>query len=163
MNPFTPRPSLRKIIMNDYGSVLLMTAIVVSWGLFFGSKAFGGLPTRHGVVIPHAEGGAFGYRMAIVATVVGAPLLVWRVSTYLRLLSFGRVVEATIVEVWFDKDRGRIEFSYTFEGQQLRAGNPVMKNKDTRDLRVGDRVQVVIDTEKPKRAVILQVYCASSS
>jgi hypothetical protein len=94
---------------------------------------------------------------------VCAPLLLWRVSAYRQLLSFGRIVEATITSVWFDKDRGRVEFSYQFEGQQLATGNPVMKNKATKALRQGERVQLAIDPENPKRAVILHLYSVSSS
>lgn len=85
-------------------------------------------------------------------------LLLWRISIFTAVFNDGLDTPATISQVNFFRDRGRISYVYTFQGQKYRSGNAVMKTKLTRNYQVGDEVMVLVDRSKPKRAFVRDLY-----
>jgi hypothetical protein len=67
-------------------------------------------------------------------------------------------VYGVITSIAFRRDRGKAEYSYTFQGQTYTAGSAVMKNGRTKQLRTGAEVALVVDPTAPERATIRELY-----
>jgi hypothetical protein len=91
-------------------------------------------------------------------TVIALAVLVWRYASVQALFSYGLESKAIINSVSFYKDRGKIFFKYTFEGQKYRLANHVMRTKRTSALRIGAEVDILIDRNNPKRAILRDLF-----
>jgi len=91
-------------------------------------------------------------------SVIALIVLLWRIQLFNTIFSDGMTANATISKVWFFRDRGRINYSYTYLGQNYSSGNVVMKIKKTRQIKVGDQVVVMVNRNKPKQAFIRDLY-----
>jgi hypothetical protein len=154
--------STGKIIMNDYAAFLLTIGGPIALAISAFTAAFGFIPS-----IRHRGGQQvdpqFIMGMCVVAVVVTMLLfymLSRRISRIKRILADGSRTKAKVLEIGFIKDRGRIEFEYTYGGQQHRTGTAVMKNKQTTAISPGDEIEVALDPVDPRRAFVVQLYCA---
>ena len=150
------KPSFVGIVKNDYGALIGLMTPLLFWGLFIATNVFG---------LSFARGGrgkglppeAFLY-IAIVGTVLGISLLVWRFYSFQNTFANGENAVGQITSVSFFKDRGRIEYSYSLNGQTHQSGNAIMKNQKTQSFREGDQIELIIDRLNPKRAFIKILY-----
>lgn len=142
------QPSFLKIIMIDYAALLGWLFPTVAWGIYILLLALGNTKTSD-------------YSLLIIfasITVLALVVLVWRVQVINTVFSDGIESTATIRNVSFFRDRGRVDYIYTYQGQKYASGNAVHKVKQTQALKVGDPVVVVIDRNNPKRAFIRDLY-----
>ncbi|MEW5733723.1 MAG: hypothetical protein AB1921_02650, partial [Thermodesulfobacteriota bacterium] len=85
-------------------------------------------------------------------------LLLRRVSRMTKILSSGPRLPAAIRDMGFFRDRGRIAFSFSFQGKEVTARAVVMKTRDTQALSIGDPVEAAVDEEKPERSLIFHLF-----
>ena len=140
--------SLQKIIIIDYTAFVAFLFPVVTWVIYFfllGVKQIEisdlGFPT-----------------IASVITIAALMVLVWRVRHFFTIFNDGVEASATISNVSFFRDRGRVDYIFTYQGQKHAAGNVVNKVKQTVSLRVGDQVTVMLDRNNPQRAYLRDLY-----
>lgn len=153
------KPSLFRIITIDRFSFMTLAAPIVVWGLFGALSYFGFLPDlRWGRDPLTRESIPIMLNMAIIATGLAIPLFVWRVWTVWSTLTRGIEVPGQIVEVLFFRDRGRVEYTYTFEGHAHRRGNGIMRTKRTKALKPNNEVVLRAHPRHPKRAYIRDLY-----
>lgn len=81
-----------------------------------------------------------------------------RVISILSLCNSGLETKAIITEIGFFRDRGYIKFLYTFQGQKHISAQSVMKNKITTQYRNGQEVNIVVDRENAKKAIITNLF-----
>ena len=93
-----------------------------------------------------------------VSAVIALIVLFWRIQLFNTIFSDGMTATATINKIWFFRDRGRINYSYFYQGQNYSSGNVVMKIKKTKQLQMGDQVPVMINRNNPKQAFIRDLY-----
>ncbi len=154
--------SVIKIILNDYFAFLLTVGGPIAIAISAFTAIFGFIPN-----IRNREGKEvnpqFIFGMSIVAVVL-AVLLVFllflRISRIKNILAHGIHAKAKVLEIWFFKDRGRVEFEYTHNGQKHTTGTAIMKNKQTIAMVPGDEIEVAIDPDNAHRAFIVPLYCA---
>jgi hypothetical protein len=157
-----PTPSLSRIILNDYGAFLLAIGGPIALVISAFTAAFGFIPSIRG------RGGQevdpqFMMGMCVVAgiiTILLFFLLSRRISRIKRILIDGQRTRAKVLEISFFKDRGRIEFEYTHGDQQHKTGAAVMKNKVATAISPGDEVDVALDPDNSRKALVVQLYCA---
>lgn len=140
--------SLKKVLLNDYGAFLAWITPIVSIAMYLVLEVTGE-KQKGGFDVLLVFGG-----LSLAAVV----LLLWRISIFTAVFNDGLDTPATISQVNFFRDRGRISYVYTFQGQKYRSGNAVMKTKLTRNYQVGDEVMVLVDRSKPKRAFVRDLY-----
>lgn len=140
------RPSLFRIISNDYPSLLAVLFPVVFW-IFTAYFFYGGDASAELFLLLSAG-----------MTVVAIPVLIWRYRMVASVFEDGMETPGTIQSIHFFRGRGRVEYIYTFQGQKYASGNAVNRTKYTRDLSGGQSVTVVVDPENPKRAFIKEIY-----
>lgn len=140
------------MISVDYVALLCVVVPLANWGVFV-ALAVGWVPADNDA----ARMQSFFLVLAIVSSLIGLPLLFWRLRVMIRLVRLGVPVSATVSHVWFSRDRGRIDFSYTYQGESFSTGVALSRTETTEGIRVGQRIEVLIDPANPKRAIVPHV------
>lgn len=142
------QPALVKIITTDYAAFLAFLFPVVAWGFYFIM-----------IVFQNVNLADFTLPMIFaVITIVSLSMLFWRVQVFNTIFNDGIEAPATISNISFFRDRGRVDYIYTFQGQKYVSGNAVHKVRQTQNLQIGEQVIVVVDRNNPKRAFIRDLY-----
>ena len=139
-------PSLFRVISTDYPSFLSVLFPIVFGGFSMYFFFSGNDALR--LFLP----------LAIGVTVVGFPVLVQRYRTISSVFAEGIQTDGIVTALNFFRGRGRVEYSYTFQGEKLVSGNAINKTSSTRKLRIGQPVTLVVDRGNPKRAFIQDIY-----
>jgi len=152
-------PSIIRIIQSDFAAmvgVLIPTAVVI---IFVFVTVMGLFPKQSGYSIQQDPQGPVVFFYALVgAIIIGIPLTIWRISVIQKLFERSLETPGKISGLFFSRDRGRVEFSYTFEGQNYTSGSSIMKNKRTERLLPGSQVTLMVDPQKPQNAMIRDLY-----
>ena len=140
-------PSLWRIIQNDYVAHMAFLFPIVFWGLyvFF-------------VLSRQGDGSQFFLYAAPLATVIAAAVVIWRYRIFSRVFSDGLEAPGIVSSAAFFRGRGRIECTYTYQGQKLISGNAIHETNRSRDFEQGTEVTLVVDRNNPKRAFIRDLY-----
>jgi hypothetical protein len=96
--------------------------------------------------------------LAIVATMTGLGILAWRIGLLWRVFRCGTQVRGRISSVYLRRDRGRVEYTYIYASQEFKSGAEIHRTKQTKALKKGDRVILIVDRSNPKRAFIRDLY-----
>jgi len=139
-------PSLFRVISTDYPSFLSVLFPVV----------FGGF-TAYFFLTGNDASQLF-LLLAIGVTVIGVPFLFQRYRTISSVFKDGMESKGVVTSIGFFRGRGRVVYSYTFQGEKQSSGNAINKNSRTRNLKVGQAVTVLVDRNDPKRAFIREIY-----
>lgn len=83
---------------------------------------------------------------------------VWRWVSIRNFFIQGVPVKGQIHRISFYRGRGQVAYIYTYQGQKFLRSNTVRQVKRTRALRIGDEVELLIDENHPKRAIIRSLY-----
>ena len=142
------QPSLLKIITIDYIAFLGWLFPVVMWGMYVVLIVLGNVKIND-LTLP--------VTFAVI-TVVALAILIWRIQVFNTVFSDGIESIATINNVSFFRDRGRVDYVYTYQGQKYVSGNAIHKVKQTLALKVGGQVVLMVDRNNPKRAFIRDLY-----
>jgi len=162
MDQFSPehsvrKPALRRIIWTDYPAFYASLVPVVSWIVLLAW-----LPDWRGdgpVISPEAL--PFFLTLAAIATVAGLGVLIWRVWLVYKLFRKGVQVRGKISSVEIRRDRGWVGFFYIFDHKEYTSRIEVHRNTQTKGLKAGDLVVLVVDRANPKRAFIRDLYLNS--
>jgi hypothetical protein len=142
------QPSLFKIMTIDYIALTAFLFPVVSWGFYIALLVFKRID-------------ATDYDFPAIAasiTVVAIVVLAWRIRLFYSIFTDGIEAPATISNIMFFRDRGRVDYIYTIQGEKFSSGNAIHKVKQTRSLQVGEQVIVMVDRNNLKRAFIRDLY-----
>lgn len=142
------QPSLLKIITIDYIAFLGWLFPVVMWGMYVVLIVLGNVKIND-LTLP--------VTFAVI-TVVALAILIWRIQVFNTIFSDGIETTATINNVSFFRDRGRVDYVYTYQGQKYVSGNAIHKVKQTLALKAGEQVVLMVDRNNPKRAFIRDLY-----
>jgi len=152
------KPSVIRIIQSDYIAILAIVFPIAAWLLYIGTSYFGFVPGMRGRdALTASDASTFLY-LSLAVTLVCVPMLFWRVRNIQTMFERGIETPGQVTDINFYRDRGRVEYSYVFEGQTYRGGNALHKSKRAKSLRRGDSVVVVVDSQNPKRAFIRDLY-----
>ena len=147
-------PSLWQVIWTDYPAFIASSIALVAWIIYLAW-----VPDWRGegpVISPSVA--PFYLILAVVATVVGMGVLAWRIMLLWRTFWKGTQVRGKISSVYLKRDRGRVEYTYIFDNQEFKSGAEVHRTKQTKALKQGDRVILMVDRANPKRAFIRDLY-----
>ena len=90
--------------------------------------------------------------------IIGLLIVPWRILLIRSTFNHGLEISAVVNDVWFIRDRGRVEYTYTFQGEVYASGNALHKSRYTRFLEPQLNVTVLVDRNNPKRAFIQELY-----
>jgi len=143
-----------QILWTDYPAFLLSLVSIVAWVVYL---AWAVDWRGSGPVIPAATMPIY-LGVAILITLVGAGVIIWRV--YMIHITFreGAEIKGRITEVTMRRDKGRVEYTYIFEHEEYKTGAGIHRNKQTLKLKEGERIVLMVDRKHPKRAFIRDIY-----
>lgn|GEM_PF-5009885 len=95
-------------------------------------------------------------------TAVSLLVAAWRAVFIRRLFKSGMEAPGKIASISFNADRGRVEYSYFWQGKNFRSSNAIRNLKATRQYEPGMPVRILLDGRNPQRAVIRDLYSAGS-
>jgi hypothetical protein len=158
--PVIQKPSTFQILKNDAFAFIAIIPAILMWGFYIGVTFFGVAveSRRSGTVIDNSGNNPLFLIMPIVLTVLGAGLLSWRLTSFNNLFETGERVVGRITDVSFFKDRGRIEFSYSYKRKKFQNGSSIMKNSKTESYRKGEEVILIIDAANPSKVLLQDLY-----
>ena len=96
--------------------------------------------------------------LSIGVTLVGVPVLFQRYRTISSVFAGGTQTKGVVTFIRFVRGRGRVEYTYDFQGEKQTSTNAINRNSRTRSIRVGQAVKVFVDPDNPKRAFIQEIY-----
>jgi hypothetical protein len=155
LKPTTIRPAAFRIIKTDYLSSLAVILPLIGFVLYVLTGVFGLHIIRRGEDVTYAP---LFLRMALIATVIGVPLLFWRLKSIQSLFARAIEVPGTIVSANFHRGRGRIEFIYFVQGVEYSGGAAVQENATVSRLLSRDEAIVVVDPSNPKKAFLRDLF-----
>lgn len=140
-------PSFVKIVWTDYSAFLAAIAIVVTSGMLALDQFTHWLGMGDSLIY-----------MTAIAVLVGVPVIFWRARLISSVFEFGWEAEADIIDIGFFRDRGRVTYVFTIQGQRYQVGNAIMKTRFTKSLQRGQKVKVVAQRDNPQKAFIRDMY-----
>jgi hypothetical protein len=140
------RLSILRMIETDYISYMAVLAPVVLAGVY----VFGLLTGREVT-------NTYLYVMAGI-TLAGIFALIWRYRLFTSVFEDGQQAQATISHISFHRDRGKVEYVYTYMGESYKSSTTIHKISRVMNLQVDEKVIVMIDRNNPKQAFIRDLY-----
>ncbi len=150
--------SLLRVVQSDYAAFLSLMFPTVAWAIYIAIANFGYFPAFRGHEALGSEAAPFFLYAGLVTTVICVPLFVWRLHFFRTLYRHGVQVMGCITSVSFQRDRGRIEYSYMREGKTYSSYAAVMKTARTRGLAPESDVTLLVDQSNPQRSLIFDLY-----
>ena len=143
------KPRLKKILLADWPAILCFIAIPSIWVI--------------GLIFPFLRQGARFGRVEMLTTalplsLIAGGFLLWRVTRIQTLFRRGAVVRGYITRIRLVRDRGRVEFRYEFNGERLESWMPVHQSPEVLALRESQKVDLLVDAIRPRRAIIRHLF-----
>jgi hypothetical protein len=137
------RPALLRILYTDYLAFMALLFPAVFWIiLLFGRTAQD----------------AYMFYITVAMTAVAIPLLLWRIFFFIKMFDTGVETPAVIQGMSFYRSRGRVGYTYTFNGAQYAAQDVIFKIGRVKEFASGEEVVALVDPNNPKRAIIKKLY-----
>ena len=91
-------------------------------------------------------------------SLVAAAFFLWRLHRIHYLFTRGEQVRGYITDIRLARDRGRVEFMFERSGQSYESWTPVHQNRAVLALRIGQEVDLLVDSARPTKAIIRHLY-----
>jgi len=147
-------PSITRIIWTDYIAFLATIFPIVIWIVHL---AWVPDWRGEGPVIPPWMA-PYILVLSLLVTLGGALTLAWRVWLIKTAFRNGSVASGRITAISLKRDRGRLEYTYSFEGKTYQSSVSIHRNAQTKELRAGEKIILLVDRKKPKRAFMRDLY-----
>jgi hypothetical protein len=134
-------PSIIQIIWTDYFAFIATLLPVCIW-----------------IVVLIIWKTQFYIKIGAIGTLIVIGLLSWRLYIFRKVFREGKSVLGRISSAYIIRDRGRVEYTYSYQGKFYRSGVSIHRNSRTKALKEGDGVLLMVDPRKPGRAFIRSLY-----
>ncbi len=94
-------------------------------------------------------------------TILSAATLVIAGIRFVRILAIineNQMVDAIVTYVYFYRGRGTISFCFTYNGESYHTSLYVIRTKPSTVYKPGDKIQVLVDWNDPRKALIADLY-----
>ena len=147
-------PSLSRIIWTDYIAFISVIFPAVIWIV-----CLAWIPDwrREGPIIP-VWMAPYVLVFCLFVTLLGSLVLAWRVWLINAIFRKGSVVSGQITFVSLKRDRGRLDYTFNFEDETYESGVSIHRNAQTKELRSGAKIILLVDPKNPKRAFMRDLY-----
>ena len=106
--------------------------------------------------------GGHDIRNYLIAAIAGSVLLVGigllRLGTIMSLAESGVEVTASINQIIMRRNKGRIEFTYVYNGEREEASMAFRSREPLKDVQRGTNLPALVDPNKPRRAMLPAVF-----
>jgi energy-coupling factor transporter transmembrane protein EcfT len=152
--------SVKKIIGHDYITLVAFIAFVIvaaiSLEIYFIGYMFS-KRTFEIQFIPIAERLFYIYIFGSM-TLIGMICFIVRINIIKNYFDVGIEVKGIIVELSYWRDRGKIIYEYSIEGQEYRRKLAMHITKVTSNLGKNDEIRVLVKPENHSKAIIKDIF-----
>jgi hypothetical protein len=134
-----------RAVENDFSLTLPMLVPFVAWVMYL-------LPL---VIVGSSP---LCLSLAVIATIAGPAVLAWKLAGIRRVFLEGQALTGVIRSTQFIKDRGRINYDYSYAGQDYPGTVTVHVTDRTKSFWNGQEVELVLDPAKPQQAYLRGLY-----
>jgi hypothetical protein len=149
-----PEEENQVVIRSDQEPPSIIWIIWTDYFAFFAAL----LPVCLWVVILTIWKTPFFVKIGAVATLIDVGLLTWRLWKFHTVFREGKSTLGRIASAYLARDRGRVEYTYSYQGKFYRSGVSIHRNGRTKALKEGEGVILVVDRRNPGRAFIRSLY-----
>jgi hypothetical protein len=138
---------IKTIVWNDWPSLITMVLIPINWLLY--------------ILHPYlfeAQRDMTVLLLSISLTAFCIVILFWRTTKIVNLFKSNNKATGVIEHISFVKDRGRIEYSFSVNGNTIRTWSPVHKSKRVLNMKKGMHVTIFFNPAKPSNSIIGELY-----
>lgn len=146
--------SLTRILWTDYPSFYASLVPLVAWIIYF--AWFPDWNSQGPVIKPEAK--SVFLTLIILSTLGGLSVLAYRLWLFLKVFRQGIQVRGKITHFELRRDHGRVNYAYIYDQQEYLSSAIVHRTSQTKELRIGEHVMLVVDHSKPSRAFICDLY-----
>ena len=152
-------PKVTKIIKIDFlASISFIFPIIVFLMALF-IEIFGFFPDlKHGRESLDSTAIPFFIKFGIIALVIGVAIIFWRVYRIKKLFNNGSEVHGTVDSIGFERGRGRINYSYKYKDKFYFSWSAIMKAKETKHLKTGDKINILVNPSKPNNSIVKDFF-----
>ncbi|MFH0767053.1 MAG: hypothetical protein ABH890_03990 [Bacillota bacterium] len=136
-------PSIKQIIFYDY---ITMNSVIS--GVFFIGFGVYGYYSDNELYLP------LGFSVAALLLLI----IIWRLLVVRNLFKNGVEVNATISRVSFYRSRCRVGLEYSYDSNDIETAWITLSNQKTRNLRNMAKVKILINPNKVKQVIVLDVF-----
>lgn len=138
--------SIIKVIKNDWPSLAAFIGLPITWTIF----------TFFPLLKKSSQDISFLFPLILTFFLVF--VLTWRILRIKRLFDGRNIIAGTINHIVIVKDRGRLEFSFNYNGSTISSWMPVHKTKEVLYFESGTPVTVAFNPDKPTDAIVLDLF-----
>ena len=142
--------SIKRIISSDYATGFFTYAFLIAGTMYFIVRTLD---------LSFIGGSATFEKIAIITTCIAAPVFAWRIYFFKTLYKRGLEIAGTVTFVGYFSKGHRIEYEYIYQNQKYVSGNALapqfLKEKKYNS---GDKVMLLVNPKRPKKAVIKDIY-----
>jgi len=143
--PVEPRIEVAAVVKRDYLVSLLLLSPLALWAAFVIRNMGGGSAMVYLII-------------AVAGSLFGLAAGLARIGHILSLAEKGEHADAEVKQIIMGKNRGRIHFRYTVEGQSFDGVQAFRAREQIKKVKKGLRVTVAVDPHKPKSAIIPSLF-----
>lgn len=155
----TLRPRLFRILSTDAVAATGAGVLVLVWVVLLVAMAVGRVPASARELLSFSQQDPWPLVLTIAGTLGGGLGCGWRVARIRRVFARGVAVRGRVEAAHFHRGRGRLYYTYWFEGYRFDSWAAVRRTPGTRALKVGDEVDLLVLPEHPEQAYIRDLYC----
>ncbi len=148
------RISILKIMWTDYPAFYASLVPAAAWIIYF--AWFPNWGSREAVISPSAR--PIYMTLILLATACGTTVLAGRVWLIMSVFHNGLQVRGKISQIELRRDHGRVHYAYIYEHKEYFSSAAIHRNAETKALRNGEHVMLIVDRSKPARAFIRDLY-----
>lgn len=148
--------NVRKYFKNDYYNGLFLMIVPIVWFVYFFIVLTGIVPGKYSASFTKVEI-PLNFLVIIPLVFISISFLILfilRLRSRIKLCDVGIPLNAIITDIRYNKDRGAIFFQYESHGTAFKKWNGIFKNAETTSFKKGDSVEIFINPDNPKQAVI---------
>jgi len=143
--PGRPRPSLWRIVSHDWLALFALLGVPIIWLI---SLAWPLL----------REGAGHVPALAATITAICIALLAWRVWRVCYLFRRGHEAEGVVTRLKIVRDRGRLEYAFSANGERIYAWFPVHRTQHVLRMREGTPVTVLYKETNPAFSIVRELF-----
>ena len=138
--------SIKKIILNDWPALASAVGIPIIWVIHY--------------AFPYLRPGAVNVPswLPVLISSAFALTLADRISHIARLFEHGLSARAVVTNLRIERDRGRLEFVFEYDGRRFASWMPVHKTEQVMTLIPGTAIEVLFNREKPEQAIVKSLF-----
>ncbi|HRJ41730.1 MAG: hypothetical protein KJZ86_16470 [Caldilineaceae bacterium] len=153
--------SLARLLWLDLPVVVSGALLAGVWLVAIFAGGLGYFPVGWGRIVFSAPEVWAILTVALILTLLGGPVLIWRIVHFRSILRHGVVLHGQVIRRWFTFAEYRVDYIFHYQYQPFQQRNAVRRQRHIearRALEPGSVVVVLVHPYLPERSLLVDLY-----